>query len=104
MTKKRFSITATVYDKRGRVLTTGSNSYSKTHPLQSKFAVVTGLCDKIFLHAEISALSKLKKHHQPYRIVVERYKEDGSSALAKPCVICTAAIEAHGISHVEYTE
>lgn len=104
MSKKRFSITATVYDKRGRVLTTGENSYSKTHPLQSKFAVVTGLCDKIFLHAEISALSKLKDYHRPHRIVVERYKLDGSPALAKPCIVCQAAIDAHGISHVEYTE
>ena len=103
MSKKRFSITATVYDKRGRVLTTGENSYSKTHPLQAKYAVVTGLCYKIFLHAEIAALSKLKKHHHPYRIVVERYKEDGSPGNAKPCTVCQAAIEAYGIPVVEWT-
>lgn len=29
-------IGATVYDKRGRVLTTGENSYDKTHPLGGK--------------------------------------------------------------------
>lgn len=104
MTKKRFSIKATVYDKRGRVLTTGENSYSKTHPLQAKYAVSVGLDDKIFLHAEISALSKLRKHHKPHKIVVERYLCDGSTAIAKPCKVCQAAIDAHGISVVEWTK
>ena len=104
MTKKRFSIKATVYDKRGRVLTTGENSYEKTHPLQSKFAVQVGLDDKVFLHAEISALSKLRKGQKPYHIVVERYKENGGAVLAKPCLVCQAAIESHGIALVEWTK
>ena len=104
MTKKRFSIVATVYDKRGRVLTTGENSYEKTHPLQAKFAVQVGLDDKIYLHSEVSAVSKLKKHHKPYKIVVERYKEDGTQAMAKPCPICMEAIKAHGIRVVEWTK
>ena len=104
MTKKRFNIIATVYDKRGRVLTTGENSYDKTHPLQAKFAVRVGLYDKIYLHSEIAALSKLKKHHKPYRIVVERYKDNGDPALARPCIVCQAAIESHGITLVEWTK
>lgn len=104
MTKKRFSIKATVYDKKGRVLTVGENSYDKTHPLQAKYAVQTNLFDKIFLHAEISALSKLKKYHKPYRIVVERYKDDGSPAIAQPCPVCKAAIEAFNIEVVEWTK
>ena len=104
MTKKRFSIKATVYDKRGRVLTTGENSYEKTHPLQSKFAVQVGLDEKIYLHSEIAAISKLKKHHKPYRIVVERYKENGDPGLARPCLVCQAAIESHGITLVEWTK
>ena len=103
MTKKRFNIVATVYDKRGRKLTEGTNSYTKSHPLQAKFAVQVGLGDKVFLHAEISALSKLKKHHKPHRIVVERYKENGDPGLARPCRVCQAAIESHGITLVEWT-
>lgn len=104
MTKKRFSIVATVYDKRGRVLTTGENSYEKTHPLQAKFAVQVGLDDKIYLHSEVAAVSKLKEHHKPYKIVVERYKEDGTQAMAKPCPICMEAIKAHGIKVIEWTK
>ena len=103
MTKKRFNIVATIYDKRGRKLTEGTNSYTKTHTLQAKFAVSVGLDDKVFLHAEISALSKLRKHHKPYRIVVERYKENGEPALARPCIVCQAAIESHGIPLVMFT-
>ena len=103
MTKKRFSVKATVYDKRGRVLTVGENSYSKTHPLQAKYAVSVGLDDKIFLHAEIAALSRLKSFHKPYKIVVERYLSDGSTALAKPCPVCDAAIRAHSIQRIEFT-
>ena len=103
MTKKRFNIVATVYDKRGRKLTEGTNSYTKTHTLQAKFAVQVGLDDKIYLHSEVAAVSKLKKHHKPYKIVVERYREDGTQAMAKPCPICMEAIKAHSIKYVEYT-
>ena len=104
MGKKRFNVVATVYDKRGRKLTEGSNSYTKSHPLQAKYAVSVGLDDKIFLHAEIAALSRLKSFHKPYKIVVERYLSDGSTALAKPCPVCDAAIRAHGITLTEWTE
>ena len=103
MTKKRFSVKATIYDKRGRVLTTGENSYDKTHPLQAKFAVQVGLDEKIYLHAEISALTKLRKGQKPYRIVVERYKENGEPGLARCCKVCEAAIKANGIKYIEYT-
>ena len=58
MTKKRFNIVATVYDKRGRKLTEGTNSYTKTHTLQAKFAVQVGLDDKVFLHAEIAEIGR----------------------------------------------
>ena len=104
VTKKRFSIKAIVYDKRGRKLTEGTNSYTKTHTLQAKFAVQVGLDDKVFLHAEIAALSRLKSFHKPYKIVVERYLSDGSTALARPCPVCQAAIESHGITLVEWTK
>ena len=103
MTKKRFSIFATIYDKRGRKLTEGTNSYTRTHPLQAKFAVQVGLDDKVFLHAEISALTKLKKGQKPYRIFVERYKENGDPGLARCCKVCEAAIKANGIKYIEYT-
>lgn len=103
MTKARFSIKATIYDKKGKVLTVGENSYSKTHPLQAKFAAKVGLGDKIFLHAELAALARLRSYHKPCKIKVERYGKDGKPALARCCRVCEEAIKAHGIFNIEYT-
>ena len=44
--------------------------------------------EKIYLHAEIEALVKLRDWGRAYRIVVERYAKNGKPALAKPCPIC----------------
>ena len=104
MTKARFSIKATIYDKKGKVLTVGENSYSKTHPLQAKFATKVGLGNKIYLHAELAALARLRPYHKPFKIKVERYGKDGKPALARPCAVCEAALQEWGITQVEYTE
>ena len=41
MTTKH-KITAIIYDKKGRVLSIGQNSYIKTHPYQAKIAKQVG--------------------------------------------------------------
>ena len=99
---KRFVILAKTYDRKGKVIAVGTNSYSKTHTVQSYFAKKVGLDCKEYLHSEIQALirSADKKVH---RITVERYKADGSTALAKPCLVCQEAIKAYGVKTVEYT-
>ena len=96
-------ITAIIYDKRGRVLSIGRNSYIKTHPLQAKFASKVDLPDKVFCHAEISAIIKLRDHQKPYKMFVSRLMKDGSFGNAKPCPICQSAIEASGIKSIEFT-
>jgi hypothetical protein len=95
-------ICAFVYDKRGRLLSSGQNSYVKTHPLQAKIAAEVGEPHKVFLHAEVSALLKCdwKKAH---RILVTRYGKDGKPLLAKPCVICRSVIKLTNIKIVEHT-
>ena len=100
--KKFPKLTATVYDKRGRVLSTGINSSIKTHPEQSRLASIAGLPLKVYLHAEIAALIRVR-HGVPYRIVIERYGKQGEPRLAKPCPICELAIQQAGISRIEYT-
>lgn len=99
---KKYVILAKCLDKRGRVISAGTNSYTKTHPLQSYWATKVGLECKDKLHAEIQALIRLgdKKAHT---LTVERYNADGQPALAKPCPVCAEAIRAYGISVVEYT-
>ena len=103
MTKARFDITAIIYDKRGKVLSVGKNSYCKTHPLQHKHAEKVGLPDKIFLHAEIHAIALCKRLDKAHKIVVMRFDKSGEPGNAKPCPVCQSAIEATGIKVVEHT-
>lgn len=95
-------IKATIYNKNGKVLSTGYNSYVKTHPKMKQLATQCSLPHKEFLHAEIAAIIKCKKG-KPYKIKIERYGKDGRPLNAKPCPICEAAIKMAGIKFVEYT-
>jgi tRNA(Arg) A34 adenosine deaminase TadA len=103
MTKKRFSISAIIYDKRGNVLSIGNNSYVKTHPLQAEYARRAGEPHKVYLHAEISAIVRCRSLDKAHKIVIFRYMEDGSPAEARPCRICQEAIKVAGIKYVEHT-
>jgi tRNA(Arg) A34 adenosine deaminase TadA len=94
---KQHSIKAILYDKKGNILSIGSNSYTKTHPLQAKYANQVGEPKKIFLHSEIDAIIKCKDISKAYRIEVYRFYKDGKPANAKPCKICENALNQLGI-------
>ena len=94
---------ATIYNKRGHVISKGENSYWKTHPLQGEMARKIGKPDAIYLHAEIAALVKLKDWSKAHRILVERYDEKGNPKTAKPCKLCQAALDRAGISVIDHT-
>jgi deoxycytidylate deaminase len=97
----RQNIIATIYDRKGRILSVGKNSYQKSHPKQAYFANKVGRPQKIFLHAELAAIIRCKG--EPYKIKVERFGKNGNTMLAKPCVICQLAIQEAGIKVIEYT-
>lgn len=98
--KSHVMIQATIYDKKGKVLARGKNSYEKTHPIMMKY---NASCpDRIYLHAEIAALVKVRSGI-PYKIFIERYDKNGNPKLAAPCLICQAAIREAGIQRIEYT-
>lgn len=103
MTTKRFSVTAIIYDKRGNVLSIGNNSYGKTHPMQAMYARRAGEPSKIYLHAEIHAITRCAELDRAHRISIFRYREDGSPAMARPCKICAQAIAATNIKTIEHT-
>lgn len=103
MTTKRFSVTAIIYDKRGNVLSIGNNSYVKTHPMQAMYARRAGEPHKVYLHAEIHAITRCAELDKAHRISIFRYREDGSPAMARPCKICEQAIAATNIKIVEHT-
>jgi tRNA(Arg) A34 adenosine deaminase TadA len=100
--KKRHFILAKCYDKRGKLLSVGFNSYTKSHPLMKELAKEVGHPDQIYLHAEISAILRAKDH-TIHRITVERYNARGLPAPAAPCPICQRAIKMFGIKIVEHT-
>lgn len=97
------NITAIIFDKKGRVLSVGKNSYVKTHPKQAKHAKRVGLEEKIYLHAEMHAIIKCKDIDRAHKILVTRIDKRGNTAMAKPCPVCESAIKEAGIKVVEWT-
>ena len=96
-------VTATIYDRKGKVLSIGKNSYVKTHTLQGKHARKAGKPDAIYLHAEIHAITKCRDLSKAHRILVTRYGKDGQPRIAKPCPVCQSAIDETNISIIEWT-
>ena len=99
----KFKITAIIYDKKGRVLSIGKNSYVKTHPLQAKHAKHLNKEHSNFLHAEVHAIIRCEDISKAHRISIFRFKANGEPALSKPCVICQHAISLTPIKVVEHT-
>lgn len=96
-------LTAIIYDKKGRVLSIGKNSYVKTHPYQQKMADEVGLHEKKYLHAEIHAILKCTNLKKAHSIFVSRFNSEGKPMNAKPCPVCLRAIELAGIHDIRYT-
>ena len=98
----KHSITAVAYDKRGRIISIGHNSYIKTHPLQASIAASVGKQHKIYLHAEIDAIIRAKGQHI-HKLFISRIGKSNQYLNAKPCSICAKAISLYGITHIEHT-
>ena len=88
---------------KNKIVATGVNKETKTHPLQAKFAEMVGLHEKIYLHAEISALISNKSNADT--IIVARLGGHGGDELrnAKPCPVCSLALKHAGIRHIYYS-
>lgn len=102
-TRKKFQLTATTFDRKGRVIAHAKNDYNRSHPLSKYFSLKAGESEKkCALHAELSAI--IKSRGKPIdSIFVQRFAADGSYALAKPCKSCQEAIKAYGIRLVRFT-
>lgn len=95
MSKKRYTIVATTYDSKGRQLSTATNSYSKTHPVQAFYAKQVNQPKRIYLHAEILAILRAGDS------VIHTIKITNlSGSLSNPCPVCMAAIKAYGIKKI----
>lgn len=103
MSNTKQNFTAIIYDKRGRVLSIGRNSYTKSHTLQAKHAKAVGLEKKIFLHSEFDAVIKCKDLSKAHRIVVTRVNNKGEFLNAKPCIICQSLLASTNIKIIEHS-
>lgn len=96
-------VTAIIQDKKGRTISIGRNSYTKTHPLQARAAKATGSPHRIYLHAEVAAIVRLKDWNRGYRLIVTRFDSLGNPVCAKPCPSCQHVIKLAGITRIEHT-
>lgn len=99
---QKYKIAAIITDKRNKILSIGWNSYSKSHPKQLRWAKKSHNSNRIFLHAEMSAMIRCKEGI-PYHIYVARVNRKGKTRLAKPCDMCSRAIRDVGIKKIVYT-
>ena len=103
MTRKRYEIIATCFDKKGKVISTGVNEYHRSSPLMKYFSQKAGESEhKIWRHSEFNALMKAKGK-DVHSILVQRFDSTGNPAIAKPCPACQQAIKAFGVRVVRYT-
>lgn len=100
---KKHALTAIIKDKRGKTLSIGRNSYVKTHPLQYKSSQAFGDETRIYLHAEIDALTKLPRNSKPHSIYVTRFNAYGEPVNAKPCKCCARMLNLFNILEIHYT-
>lgn len=89
--------------KKGKIVAIGKNQ-TKTHPV----AALYGKHEKaIYLHAEVDAINKAKKHLGSLsgtELYVMRMKQDGTIGLSLPCEGCSRCIVDNSIPKVNYSK
>lgn len=99
---RKVLVRATSYDRRGRIIATATNSYTKSHTFQAKISKMVGCPEKIFLHAEILCLLK-SRGRKIHKVFVERYDYMGNPKNAAPCSGCQLALKLAKVKLVEFT-
>lgn len=103
MSKKRYSITASAFDKRGRLVARANNSYQKSNPKQKYLSILAGMSDKrIYLHSEVACLIKARGA-KVHTLKIERYDLNGNTKLAWCCPSCQLFIKEYGVKRVIFT-
>lgn len=105
MSKKRYVIVASSYNKRGRLIYSCTNSYNDSSALMRYYAIRLGQGKKVYNHAEIRCLEvsilKMRKHVD--KLLVLRYDSEGNMKDAMPCIICREAIKDFNIRTVLFS-
>lgn len=103
MSRKKFELLSTTFDKRGIPITTQRNSYQRSHPLQKYFSEKVGLhSERVYLHSELHACIK-SNGRKIHSILVQRFDASGKPTDAKPCASCVEALKAYGVQKAMWT-
>jgi deoxycytidylate deaminase len=84
-------IASIITDKKGRILSFGVNSYTKSHPKMAHYSSKFNDFNKIYLHSEMDSLVRLSR--QGHSIYVARVDKKGNPLPCKPCRICALALK-----------
>lgn len=105
LSKKRYVIIASSYDKRGRLIYSCTNSYTDSSSLQRYYAIKAGHPERKFNHAEVRCLeiSILKMKQKVDKLLVVRMDSNGNYKDARPCEVCQLALKDFGIRTVLYS-
>lgn len=101
-TKGQERLYSVITDKRGRIVSEGRNSFTRTHPEQARIASKVGYPLKQYIHSEMAAIVS-DKSGRGYKITVVRVDSKGNLKYAEPCPICKQAIKEAGLKVVEYS-
>ena len=91
-------VASIITDKKGRILSFGVNSYTKSHPKMAWYASKFNDFNKIYLHSEIASIIACDK--KPHTIYIARINRKGAPVPALPCKICRYAIDDCGIKEI----
>lgn len=83
-----------IMNKEGRILSTGYNGLLPKVNMDHNFWLDRDLRRKYVIHAEINALSRIKREEQPYIL----------ATTLLPCSACASNIASYGIKKVIYNE
>lgn len=103
MSRKKFELISTTFDKRGIPITTQRNSYQRSHPLQKYFSKKVGLHEsRVYLHSELHACIK-SNGRKIHSILVQRFDAEGNPVNARPCPSCIEALKAYGVVYARWS-
>jgi dCMP deaminase len=83
-----------IMNKEGRILSTGYNGLLPKVNMDNNFWLDRDLRRKYVIHAEINALSRVKREEEPYIL----------ATTLLPCSACASNIVSYGIKKVIYNE
>ena len=105
MTRKRYEIVSTAYDKKGNVISVGYNRYNKSNPYQRELSILAGMSEeRIYIHSEVDALIRARNlSKKVHTLKIERYDTEGKPKISFPCPSCQLAIKLAGVQRVIFT-